>query len=269
MRRMKLTMLGTGQAMVTKCYNTCFIMEEAGRCFLVDCGGGNTILSRLNQAGFQWLDIRDVFVTHKHLDHILGALWMIRAFCEELAINKMTGDVNFYGHDEVIALLRDMATKLLKPSHVSFIDSRIHMNVVEDGETREIIGFPVTFFDIHSTKDKQFGFCIDRKSDGKICCCGDEPFQEHERIFAEGSKWLLHEAFCLASEADIFTPYEFHHSTVKDACKVAQRLGVPNVILYHTEDSDLPRRKERYKEEGEKYFDGNIFVPDDLEVIEL
>ncbi len=54
------------------------------------------------------MDIRDIFVTHKHLDHILGALWMIRAFCEELAIDRMKDDVNFYGHYEVIALLRDI-----------------------------------------------------------------------------------------------------------------------------------------------------------------
>ena len=36
---MKITMLGTGHAVVTKCYNTCFTMEENGAYFLVDAGG--------------------------------------------------------------------------------------------------------------------------------------------------------------------------------------------------------------------------------------
>ena len=39
---MKLTMLGTGNALVTECYNTCFLMEEQGQLFLVDGGGGNS-----------------------------------------------------------------------------------------------------------------------------------------------------------------------------------------------------------------------------------
>ena len=33
---MKLTMLGTGHATVTKCYNTCFALTEGNRHFLVD-----------------------------------------------------------------------------------------------------------------------------------------------------------------------------------------------------------------------------------------
>ena len=41
---MKLTMLGTGNAKVTECYNTCFLLSDAGRYFLVDGGGGNGIL---------------------------------------------------------------------------------------------------------------------------------------------------------------------------------------------------------------------------------
>ena len=35
---MKITMLGTGNAQVTECYNTCFVLEEEGRCLLVDGG---------------------------------------------------------------------------------------------------------------------------------------------------------------------------------------------------------------------------------------
>ena len=79
----------------------------------------------------------------------------------------------------------------------------------------------------------------------------------------------MHEAFCLYSERETFRPYEKHHSTVRDACELAQRLGVKNLLLYHTEDSDLLHRKERYTDEGRKYFAGNIFVPDDLETIML
>ncbi len=37
----KIVMLGTGHAMVTKCFNTCFLLQNAQESVLVDCGGGN------------------------------------------------------------------------------------------------------------------------------------------------------------------------------------------------------------------------------------
>ena len=81
----------------------------------------------------------------------------------------------------------------------------------------------------------------------------------------EGSTWLLHEAFCLYSQADLFSPYEKHHSTVKDACELAEQLKVKNLLLYHTEDKNIKNRKELYLAEGKKYYHGNLYVPNDLE----
>ena len=74
---MKLTILGTGNAMVTKCYNTCFAIENDGHYFLVDGGGGNTIMKQLKNVDIDWREITDVFVTHKHIDHIMGIVWII------------------------------------------------------------------------------------------------------------------------------------------------------------------------------------------------
>ena len=45
----KLTFMGTGSAMVTKCYNTCFTISNNDEYFLVDAGGGNTILTNLEK----------------------------------------------------------------------------------------------------------------------------------------------------------------------------------------------------------------------------
>ena len=64
-------------------------------------------------------------------------------------------------------------------------------------------------------------------------------------------------------------PYEKHHSTAKDACALAAKLGVENIVLYHTEDTDLPHRRARYTAEGRQVVDGGIWVPDDLEVLSL
>ena len=50
---------------------------------------------------------------------------------------------------------------------------------------------------------------------------------------------------------------------------MSTHLNVENLILYHTEDKNIEHRQELYLEEGKVYYDGNLFVPDDLDVIEL
>ena len=56
---------------------------------------------------------------------------------------------------------------------------------------------------------------------------------------------------------------------MKDACELAEKLNVKNLLLYHTEDRNLAERKRLYQEEGLQYYRGNLFVPDDLELFEL
>lgn len=262
-------MLGTGNALVTECYNTCFVLHEKNQYFMVDGGGGNAVLRQLKRAGIDWMDIRTIFVTHRHIDHLLGIIWMIRMICQYMNQGQYQGEATIYAHDEVIELLHDMAGKLLQKKEAAFIGQRLHLIPVQDGEQKAILGRNVTFFDIQSTKAKQFGFCMELENGQKLTCYGDEPYNPCERKYAEGSKWLLHEAFCLYSQADIFDPYEKHHSTVKDACELAEELGVQNLLLYHTEDKNLPHRKALYTEEGKQYFSGKLFIPDDLETITL
>ena len=108
---MNLTMLGTGNALVTECYNTCFILQEDNEYFLVDGGGGSTILHQLKYAGIDWKNVKTIFVTHKHIDHILGIIWMIRIIGQKMNGGKYDGNVIIKAHDEVKALLYEMAEK--------------------------------------------------------------------------------------------------------------------------------------------------------------
>lgn len=266
---MNLTMLGTGNTLVTECYNTCFILQENNEYFMIDGGGGSMILHQLKHADIDWKNVRNIFVTHKDIDHITDILWIVRMICQYMNHGEYEGDATIYAHDEVIDLLRDLAGKLLQKKENDFIDNRLHLIAVEDGESINILNKKVTFFDIHSTKAKQFGFCMELEKDKKLTCCGAEPYNPYEKKYAENSTWLLHEAFCLDSQADIFHPYEKHHSTVKDACILAEKLNIKNLLLYHTEDKNISQRKELYYNEGKKYFNGKLLIPDDLESVEL
>ncbi len=265
---MKLTILGTGNAIVTECYNTCFVLSDEDKHFLVDGGGGNTLLVQLKKTGISFKDIHDIFVTHKHIDHLLGIIWIIRLVLQGKCRKMHEGDVRIYAPKEVIDILLDLSMKLFNNKEAAYINNGLYFIVVEDKDTKTIIDKEVTFFDIHSSKDTQFGFSM-RFDNEVLTCLGDEPYNETEEEYVKNATWLLHEAFCLYSEADIFKPYEKHHSTAKDACVLAREMNVKNIVLYHTEDKNIANRKELYINEGKEYFEGQIYVPDDLDVIEL
>ena len=265
---MQLTMLGTGSAMVLDYYNTCFLLSNNKQHFLIDGGGGNGIFKQLRAVHINWQDIKEIFVSHNHLDHILGIVWFIRMICQFMGTGNYEGEAKIYAHDEVIYLLDEIAKKVLLAEDYAFIGKRLHLIEVKDGAEREIIGKRVKFFDIGSLKTKQFGFLLSEKNK-KICFCGDEPLSAKTKQYALNVDWLLCEAFCLYSQRELFKPYEKNHSTCKDAAEIAQELGVKNLILYHTEDKNLKNRKELYRAEALQSFKGNVFVPEDLEVLEL
>lgn len=155
---MKLTILGTGNASVTACYNTCFLLTEGADRLLVDGGGGNGIFRQLKAAGERWQDIRSIFVTHKHLDHITGVLWLIRMMLQGMARGQYQGEATIYSHREVTGLLRTLAGLLLSEKETRFLDDRLHLVTVENGQSLPLLGQTATFFDIRSTKAAQYGF---------------------------------------------------------------------------------------------------------------
>ena len=163
----------------------------------------------------------------------------------------------------------DLYSSISPEVFYKMIGERIFFHPVADGETREIFGYQVQFFDIRSTKAKQVGFTLRLMNGKKFTFVGDEPYQEHEKEYAEDADWLLHEAFCVYGERNIFKPYEKHHSTVKDACELAEHLKIPNLVLWHTEDKNMLHRQEKYMKEGKQYYTGTLYIPEDLDVLKL
>ncbi len=261
---MHLTMLGTGSASVKNCYNTCFVFTENGQNFLVDAGGGNQILKILDDENISVTDLEHIFITHSHTDHILGAVWLVRMIGQAINYDGCDKQFNIYCHDEAAEALKAICCATLPKSVTKHFGGQLKLNILEDGDRYSILGCEVEFFDILSDKTKQFGFIMDIGGK-KLACCGDEPLQ---RALCEklcGCSWLMHEAFCLYSERDIFKPYQKFHSTVKDACETAQKLGAENLILYHTEDTHGKNRKALYAAEGKQYYSGKLYIPDDGE----
>ena len=261
-----LIVLGTGNAQAIHCYNTCFAMKNQEEYFLTDAGGGNGILLALENQNIPLEKIHHIFVTHAHNDHILGMVWIIRMIATSMNKGKYQGDLHIYCHLELVNIIHSLSKMTIGKKFTDHFGSRILFHVVENGSSAEILGDRFTFFDIGSTKEKQFGYQIQMKNGIQLSFPGDEPYREALLPYVQGSQWLLHEAFCLYGQRDIFKPYEKHHSTVMDACKLAEELKIPNLVLWHTEDKDLAHRKQNYTAEGKAFYHGNLMVPDDGEI---
>ena len=268
----QITMLGTGNATVSQIYNTCFVLQTPSTLMLVDAGGGNGILAQLKKINVQISDIHHLFVTHAHTDHVLGGIWVIRMVAQ---CKGYEGLLHVYGNDKVMKVIKTIIDMILAKKQLAKVAERVVFHQLEDGDCFEVGDMKLECFDIQSTKEKQFGFRAEFPSSDEsdkplvLACLGDEPYNEQNRRYIVGADWMMCEAFCLYADRDTFKPYEKCHSTALDAGKLAEELGVKNLILYHTEEKTLANRKENYTREAAENFKGRIFVPDDLEVIEL
>lgn len=265
----KIIMLGTGHGFVFNCYNTCFVLQNDDKYFLIDTGGSAHIVQNLEKVNISLNKIHDIFISHSHTDHILGLFWLLKRMTGMVRSGKYDGKLNIYCNDEVAIAIKNIYPSLFPDIYVNEIDRYINIIVVSDNETKEIANRNYTFFDVKASKNKLFGFETNLDNDKKLIFLGDETcnLELYDKI--KNSDYVMHEAFCLDSEQNIFKPYEKKHSTVKSVCEHFNNLNIKNLILYHTEDTHLENRKELYMNEAKIYFNNNVIIPDDLEIIEL
>lgn len=264
----KIIFLGTGNGGPINLYNTCFVIRNDKGNFLIDTGGSIEIINRLNKIGINIKELTDIFISHQHADHILGIFWLFKKLGRAAINGQIKNKINIYCNDCVYTAIKEVSKYILQDKLMNAVYNIINFHVLKDGDYYTINGIDYEFFDIHAKGDKQYGFECNINGK-KLVFLGDEDMNPDLSDRVKNADYVMHEAFCLDSEENIFHAYEKNHSTVKSACEVMEKLNVKNLILYHTEDSHGAEKKELYTKEGIKYFNGNLIVPDELEEIEI
>lgn len=264
----KIIMLGTGCGGTMDLYNTCFVIQNEKGNFLVDTGGSIEIVKRLKVKNINLIDIHNIFISHQHTDHILGLIWMFKKLGRAAINGQIKQKINIYCNNEVYGAIKCVASFVLQKKLTNAVYDVINFIILKDNDKYEINGISYNFFDICAKGDKQFGFecTINNK---RLIFLGDENMNLILSDRIRCADYVMHEAFCLDSEENIFRAYEKNHSTALSAGKTMQELNVKNLILYHTEDSHGKDKKRLYEEDAKKYFKGNVIVPDDMEEIDL
>lgn len=264
----KIIMLGVGNGGTLDLYNTCFAIQHDNDNFLVDTGGSIEIIKKLNQANIDYKKIKHIFISHSHTDHILGIFWLFKKLSGLAMHGEINEKINLYCNDVIFESIMEVSKYILPKKLMDAIYNIVDFKVLHDGDSYNINGIEYTFFDIHAKGTKQFGFeCIINNK--RLVFLGDETLNPELYNRVKGADYVMHEAFCLDSEENIFHAYEKNHSTAKSASEVMNKLDVKNLILYHTEESHGKERKMLYTNEGQEYFEGNVIVPNELEIIEI
>ena len=262
----KLVMLGTGHGFTYDLYNTCFVINEK---FLIDTGGSADIVRNMKKTGIELADIHDIFISHTHTDHLLGLFWLLKRLSSMYRDNKYEGTLNVYCHDEVAAAINDIYKHLYSNKKVTMINEFMNIIVLNDGDKYTINNQEYKFIDLKASKNKLFGFETTFDNGKTLVFLGDETLHEELYDVIKDKDYVMHEAFCLDQDKDIFKPYEKKHSTVKYVCENLKGLNIKNLILYHTEDSHPNDKDILYTNEAKEYFDNNVIVPKDLDIIEI
>lgn len=227
----KIKFLGSGEPMAIKQFNTCFaFVDENNDCFLVDSGGGKAILERIKSENIAITQIKNIFLTHSHTDHILGALWLIR----KIASVKEEYECNFYMSESVY---NDFMTlcNICVLGHMKKAQNHIKFNIVNHLDTIQIGNNKITFFDTYTKKTPQLGCKIETEG-VKIGFCGDIPLEKDNFTFLKNVDILIHEALCDSNSDEKYNVYNRGHVTSKDAGKTAQELNAKKLILIHKAD---------------------------------
>lgn len=265
----KLIFLGTGHALAYHCYTTCLALTDGAHTFVTDGGGGNGVFMQMERAKMRPDDVTDLFISHAHTDHLIGAIWLVRVIGHQFDRSGRTTPLHVYGHASVLETFRTICNLLVGGQVLSHFDKDIIFHAVESGDTHTIGHWQVTFFDTGAAKTTQYGWRATLENGKTLVFLGDEPLTDVGLPYAKNADYLVHEAMCLEADADKYHPHRIHHSSVVDAANNATRAGAKHLILFHAEDKDLDTRKARYTAEAAAHFDGPVDAPDDLDVFIL
>ena len=261
---MQITFLGTGNAENSVRGNTSFILSEApGNNALIDGGEGLSLLKKFKQTKINYSNLQEIFISHRHLDHIIGIPWILRDLTaadrkQPLLSASSYRQISILGPQEVILALQEMIKVLFSQRDQKTINRLCRFLVVRNNTYGILAGTETQFFNVGSPDVEQFGWRMSLHNGSHLFFPGDEPGNQTTLPYASSSEWIMHEA-CLNNFKQDNLGIK-HHASAAEAGQYAAESNAKNLILYHT-DCTTETENSLLKKEAAEYFKGNIFVP--------
>ena len=261
-----------------------------GAVYLVDCGMG--VARQLVRAGLRYDQLRALFVTHHHFDHVGG-------YGEIVLLGSGLHGVDVLGPPPLAQLHADLLQAYAFPSYLfhdslgAYMDGAVEVHevtlppegitpVFEDERVR------VTATRVYHTDRvaDAYAYRLERKRDGVAVVFSGDTTGPHPRLveLARGATVLVHEVQLDEHVPRIFeiapphthellrVHFEGAHTDAADVPRVAAGAGVPTLVVNHYGPAFVPREEfEEALRAGAAAigWDGEIVTPDDLDEILL
>src|SRR2546422_3068731 len=238
-----ITFLGTSGSVVTKKRMCAGILFQDK---LIDVGFG--VLANLLRSGTRLDEIEDVYVSHRHSDHIgdfTGLVWA-------MAMDRRTKPLRVVSSSSTaIALERILDLQSTPQAWVKF---GIVFVRPEDVGTKSVTT-------IHEPENLAYRF---QTKQGDLVYIGDTAKSETISEFAKGCDVLIHEATFLDGQESIAAVTS--HSTARDAGNTGKRARARRVGLKNF----FPQKEgaeKQYRAQASSVFDGLVIVAKDRQKI--
>lgn len=262
---MQITYFGTGVAINPYVDTMHMLLEDNLNQLYIDAWWWMSLMQKVLRKDIKKPEY--IRITHCHSDHLLGIVhllrihktWKLTIFCTQTIQKNIEQLMHIVGKHKLYQ--QQIDEKLIEYRYIN--------------KEKEIALFDwtITPLNLLSTKAEQYWFIL-KQGDKKITFLWDEAIDVLKKLDYKDmikSNWLLCEAFCLDSEKNEKQPHEKSHITAKESGEIANTLQAKNLILSHISNHVIDRKKQlsEIKHEAWLYFDWNIEVPRDNQIIQL
>ncbi len=259
----KIIFLGTGAASSLTRQLTSILFVTDRKNFLIDCGDGMGTVRNLVKSGVALESVTDVFITHRHADHMLG---MPHFLLTQMIGNDKT-KVRVFGPKQALDVVRLVSFKThdyLKKhaSRIAFVSMKPNVSV------RLAPGLTVTGTKVAGPKGGAIiTYAYKITVDGKTVVFSSDmhPNALFDKL-AKNTDVMIHE--CFGPEKDREQSGLFGHSTAREAGEAAMRAKVKKLILTHIRDEKVVSVKSMVTE-ARRYFNGFVIPAEDLLAVEF
>ena len=237
--RMRVRLLGTGGAANETRHQASLLVEwdegAAARRILLDTGNGLDTVRLLIAARCEPADVREIFVSHQHADHVGGLepllLWSIIQTLRAEG-RPPTEETRVYT-DQRIRVKIGQVFGAMDTAVPRLFGDKLRWIEAVDGQSWELRGGGrlTTFLVDHEPLDAGAMGCVIERDGARLAYSGDTRPTDRLIEAARGAHVLVHEAGGLDTQAAEIR--RLGHSTAGDAGRIAAAAGVGRLILTH------------------------------------
>lgn len=270
---MKLTVLGSGTcgsqiAGVENRQPPAFVVQSDSQTIMFDCS--EAVRFRLEQAGFDYVKINHVCISHCHPDHYAFVHFLQSIGCINSWLGPHNERIDLYAPRQITETF-DTLWAMYTPDDPKR-EKRIwpvlelHPMSNPDMQERKIGAHKLTSYSVYHGFGNVDACAFRLEADGKVFVySGDTGECDGIRKAAQGADLFLCEAS--ARIDDLENPYKYGHLTPKVAGDIAHKAGVKHLVFFHY--TGLNSDEDMIANCRESGFAGQLTIAKDLQGLDF